>query len=605
MTSFEIDDLDLCEPSLNLETNLKYVKCINLDSQASNLHQWAHSFYSWLTYIGQTWLIMPSSSEIVSFEEGYSQYFHNTIPDSVKAKFQQKAEISAWMEISETANTTRKNDLTSANSLMKSPDRKPDRLTKARSTYVDTGDMDDNTLVLFHKMVHKHVHTSITAYMSANGDDISILRSILGKHLMFRDPTTRTAESTDKASARQLVWCELMKSLSQIDVKTICAGVPLGDVYTAFMRVMRAESVQCIDVLHTNLYDKLCLLKFREGEDFPKFRSRAYKLSADWSDAGLVLPERVFKVKIRLAIENSGNNLLSTALEAYMRTHVFQTGKEILEKMMRWWHDHKDVATMHHITTTTTTHNADTQQIRALDAATRSPGEDEGKSHLFCRLHHIHNNCTWGGRCRFRHDGSPPDSWPRNAGEVCPKHPKGVHKWAACRFNTTSTSASTMAVPSDGAAPMAAPMASVNVDEFSIPESKDDVQACIAMTQAYILQLQKKEQEFEADEHLPATIVGSGAALFRPIPSSDERDEYDNVFGSTQGFVATIDGGHEENYDDGGHISAYCFSAFSRYDNFEDGQSEPEQPGSEPVSCVPALSASIRPTSIRTHAHYF
>lgn len=318
---------------------------------------------------------------------------------------------------------------------------------------------------------------------------------------MFKDSKTGKAEDAKKASSRQLVWNSLIKTLANVDHATICAGISTGDVYGAFMRVVRTKSVQSIEILHTNLFDELCLLVFKKGENFPKFRARAHKLVEKWSDAGMVMYPEVFKVKIERAIEKSGNESLATALEAYVysRTHTFTTGQEILEKMIWWHNNHKDKSSMQNVKSS---HEQDggTQQVPALGATTVTDGNKKsgkngkGQSTHFCRAHHIYNNCKYGSKCRFRHDGTPPSSWPKNASEVCPKHPGKAHTWDQCDQNPQKANKSAASPPAN-AAKQDSGTGKVHGFSYPMPKSKEKDKASIARARTYIAELEQKEKE--------------------------------------------------------------------------------------------------------------
>ena len=99
MSGFDDNELVLLQPSANLKTDARHIKLITLDAQGTNIDLWSHEFYSWLNYIGQVWLIMPGSSEVMSFEGIFAEYFQESGDDSTKQLLMKKAKHTAYVEI--------------------------------------------------------------------------------------------------------------------------------------------------------------------------------------------------------------------------------------------------------------------------------------------------------------------------------------------------------------------------------------------------------------------------------------------------------------------------------------------------------------------------
>ena len=289
-------DLALTQPRATLKVDTKHIKLVTLDSQGKNHEQWSHAFFEWLEYLQQVWLILPGSSTVMTFESCFSKYFKDAVDSKTQALLLRKAHTTAYLEMlgneiidmstddsffgqPTTASTVVKmeseDDTADVSSSYQdvdippslSPTKKAKSVRSTTSVHDEAADdlhakisqrVPPKSKAVYDKKVQHHFHTLLTQHLSAQGDDLSYLRTLLSKHLRFLDHKTGVAESPEKASFRQLAWNTLFKTLVNIDHATICAGINNGDVFGAFKRVSRTKSVQSVDILHTNLFDKLC-----------------------------------------------------------------------------------------------------------------------------------------------------------------------------------------------------------------------------------------------------------------------------------------------------------------------------------------------------------
>ena len=216
----------------------------------------------------------------MTFENCFSKYFSDTIDENTQQLLLKKAQATAYLEMlgNEIIDLTHEDpefvkspvkfvkkeneddttDQSSSYNLGEIPPEtpgKPDRFTASKDVGADDDGADDDGAdddlpnfdqssylphgvplkfkPIYEKKVQHHFHTLITAHLSAQGNDLSFLRSLLSKHLSFKDSQTGEAESAEKASFRQLVWTSLIKTLANIDHATICAGIPNGGGFQA------------------------------------------------------------------------------------------------------------------------------------------------------------------------------------------------------------------------------------------------------------------------------------------------------------------------------------------------------------------------------------
>ena len=131
---------------------------------------------------------------------------------------------------------------------------------------------------------------------------------------------------------------------------------------------------------------------------------------------------------------------------------------------MLWWYNlHKDRQSIKHLKASTSSSHKQggaLQQVPALGATTvtdgsrkSNKGKQQNQGTKFCKSFHIYNNCSYGKKCKYRHDGTPPSSWPKNKNEVCHKHPGGTHKYVDCVHNPANANKKATP-PTDAAKPV-------------------------------------------------------------------------------------------------------------------------------------------------------
>ena len=92
---------DSAVESISVKPDKRILKLPILDSSGSNLSKWTHAMYSWLVYLGYSWLLLPIHSEVITFESSFNDCFESSISHTMKKQLRLKAQYQAALELSD------------------------------------------------------------------------------------------------------------------------------------------------------------------------------------------------------------------------------------------------------------------------------------------------------------------------------------------------------------------------------------------------------------------------------------------------------------------------------------------------------------------------